>query len=319
MTPEEPTNGSPALSSDRKHGTCTAPLEPGLGSRTGHLDRLRAAPVGVAEGPPAAQRGGAVFFDLDKTVIAKASSLAFSRPLYRGGLLARRDVLKVAYSHLVFRLGGSSDEAQMARTRDYVARLSRGWPAEQVRAIVDETLHELIDPFVYAEAAALIEAHRAAGRAVVLVSASGEEMVAPIGRMLGVTDVIATRMVIGEDGRYTGEVEFYAAGPAKADAIERFAAEHGIDLDASFAYSDSVTDEPMLRAVGFPRAVNPDRGLRRLALDEGWPQLVFRRPVALRPSMPGRDRLKYAAAGVGVAAVAYVVWRAWRDRRLRTA
>ncbi|WP_100445264.1 HAD family hydrolase [Glycomyces xiaoerkulensis] len=291
MIPEEPIHGSPALS-----------LKP---------NPAPSAPEGEAK--------GAVFFDLDKTVIAKASTLAFSRPLYRGGLLGRRDVLKVAYSHLAFRLGRSSDEEQMARTRDYVAALSRGWPADQVREIVEETLHELIDPFVYAEAAALIEAHRSAGRAVVLVSASGEEMVAPIGTMLGVTDVIATRMLIGPDGRFTGEIGFYAAGPAKAEAIREFASRRRIDLEASFAYSDSITDEPMLRAVGFPRAVNPDRGLRRLAAEEGWPQLTFRRPVELRPALSGPKRLKIAAAGIGVAAVAYVVWRVWRERRFRTA
>ncbi|WP_205326775.1 HAD family phosphatase [Glycomyces sp. YM15] len=288
MNAAEPINGSPALS-----------LEP------------------VAA--PGRSRPGAAFFDLDKTVIAKASSLAFSRPLYQGGLLARRDVLKVAYSHLLFRLGGSADEAQMARTRDQIAALSRGWPAEEVRSIVNETLEELIAPSVYAEAAALIEAHRSAGRAVVLVSASGEEMVAPIGRMLGATDVIASRMKIGEDGRYTGEIDFYAAGPAKAEAVKGFASARGIDLAASFAYSDSITDEPMLRTVGYPRAVNPDRGLRRLALEEGWPQLTFRRPVALRQPLSGPNPLKAAAVGVGVAAVAYVVWRVWRDRRFRTA
>jgi HAD superfamily hydrolase (TIGR01490 family) len=287
MNAAEPINGSPALS-----------LEP------------VAAP---------GRRPGAAFFDLDKTVIAKASSLAFSRPLYQGGLLARRDVLKVAYSHLLFRLGGSADEVQMARTRDQIAALSRGWPAEEVRSIVEETLEELIAPSVYAEAAALIEAHRSAGRAVVLVSASGEEMVAPIGRMLGATDVIASRMKIGDDGRYTGEVDFYAAGPAKAEAVKEFAAYRGIDLDASFAYSDSITDEPMLRTVGFPRAVNPDRGLRRLAQEESWPQLTFRRPVALRQPLSAPNPLKAAALGVGVAAVAYVVWRVWRDRRFRTA
>jgi HAD superfamily hydrolase (TIGR01490 family) len=288
MNAAEPSTGSPALS-----------LEP------------VAAPAGT--------RPGAAFFDLDKTVIAKASSLAFSRPLYQGGLLARRDVLKVAYSHLLFRLGGSADEVQMARTRDYVAELSRGWSAEEVRSIVNETLEELIAPAVYAEAAALIEAHRSAGRAVVLVSASGEEMVAPIGRMLGATDVIASRMVIGDDGRYTGEIGFYAAGPAKAQAIKEFASGRGVDLEASFAYSDSITDEPMLRAVGHPRAVNPDRGLRRLAQEEGWPQLTFRRPVALRQPLSGPSPLKAAAVGVGVAAVAYVIWRVWRERRFRTA
>lgn len=280
---------------------------------------LSLEPASPARYPGVQPRPGAAFFDLDKTVIAKASSLAFSRPLYRGGLLARRDVLKVAYSHLLFRIGGSADEVQMARTRDQIAQLSRGWPAEEVKSIVNETLDELIAPSVYAEAAALIEAHRSAGRAVVLVSASGEEMVAPIGRMLGATDVIASRMKIGGDGRYTGEIDFYAAGPAKAEALKEFASERGVDLDASFAYSDSITDEPMLRAVGYPRAVNPDRGLRRLAQEEGWPQLTFRRPVALRQPLPRPNPVAVAAAGVGVAAVAYVVWRVWRDRRLRTA
>jgi HAD superfamily hydrolase (TIGR01490 family) len=292
MNAAEPINGSSALS-----------LEPASQPRS----------IGAQARP------GAAFFDLDKTVIAKASSLAFSRPLYQGGLLARRDVLKVAYSHLLFRLGGSADEVQMARTRDQIAELSRGWPAEEVKSIVNETLEELIAPSVYAEAAALIEAHRSAGRAVVLVSASGEEMVAPIGRMLGATDVIASRMKIGADGRYTGEIDFYAAGPAKAEALKEFAAARGVDLDVSFAYSDSITDEPMLRAVGYPRAVNPDRGLRRLAQEEGRPQLTVRRPVALRQPLPRPNPLAVAAAGVGVAAVAYVVWRVWRERRLRTA
>ena len=99
-------------------------------------------------------------------------------------------------------------------------QLCKGWRVDQVRQIVAETLHELINPYVYAEAAALIEEHRAAGRDVVLVSTSGEEMVRPIGEQLGVTDVIATRMVV-DDGRYTGEVEFYAAGPTKVEAVAR--------------------------------------------------------------------------------------------------
>ena len=108
----------------------------------------------------------------------------------------------------------------MARTRDYLAELCKGWQVEQVRQIVTETLDELINPYVYAEAAALIEEHQAAGRDVVLVSASGEEIVRPIGELLGVTDVIATRMGV-EDGRYNGEVEFYAAGPSKVDGGRR--------------------------------------------------------------------------------------------------
>src|SRR5688572_15211988 len=115
---------------------------------------------------PAVGRSAA-FFDLDKTVIAKSSALAFGRPFYRDGLIGRRDVVKAAYAQLLFRVGGGSDEQAMARTRDYLAALCKGWRVEQVRQIVREALAELINPYVYAEAAALIEEHRAAGRDVV--------------------------------------------------------------------------------------------------------------------------------------------------------
>ena len=176
----------------------------------------------------------AAFFDLDKTVIAKSSALAFGRPFYRDGLISRRDVVKTAYAQLMFRLGGGSDEQSMARTRDYMAALCKGWRVEQVQQVVAETLNDLINPYVYAEAAALIAEHQAAGRDVVLVSASGDEMVRPIGALLGITDVIATRMAI-TDGRYSGEVEFYCAGPAKVVGVRELAAVRGYDLAKCYA------------------------------------------------------------------------------------
>ena len=261
----------------------------------------------------------AAFFDLDKTVIAKSSALAFGRPFYRDGLISRRDVIKGAYAQLLFRVGGGSDEQTMAKTRDYLAALVKGWRAEQVRQIVRETLEELISPYIYAEAVLLIEEHRAAGRDVVLVSTSGDEMVRPIGEQLGVTDIVATRMVIGEDGCYTGDVDFYAAGPNKVVAVKDLAAERGYDLAACFAYSDSVTDAGLLSLVGHPTAVNPDRGLRRAALENGWPVLQFTRPVSMRSrfSVPPAPVVTGAAVGVG-AAVVGLAWYA-RHRALRTA
>src|SRR5436305_10706550 len=87
----------------------------------------------------------AAFFDLDKTVIAKSSALAFGRPFYRDGLISRRHVAKAAYAQLVFRLGGADDQ-QAARVRDYLAELCRGWRVDQVQQIVSETLDELINP-----------------------------------------------------------------------------------------------------------------------------------------------------------------------------
>ena len=187
----------------------------------------------------------AAFFDLDKTIIARSSSLAFSRPFYASGLINRRTVLRSAYAQFVYLVGGA-DHDQMERMREYLQSMVAGWPVAQVREVVAETLHELIDPIVYDEAVTLIEEHRAAGRDIVIVSSSGAEVVEPIGLMLGADRVVATRMVI-EDGRYTGEIEYYAYGPTKADAIREMAAEHGYDLAASYAYSDSQTDLPDAR------------------------------------------------------------------------
>ena len=105
----------------------------------------------------------AAFFDLDKTVIAKSSTLAFGRPFFQGGLINRRAVLKTAYAQLVFSRAGA-DAQQMERLRSQITALSSGWDVATVHEIVGETLHEIVDPLIYAEAADLIEEHRAAGR-----------------------------------------------------------------------------------------------------------------------------------------------------------
>ncbi len=265
------------------------------------------------ENPPSRT---AAFFDLDKTIIAKSSTLAFSRSFYQGGLINRRAVLKSAYAQFVYAVGGA-DHDQMERMRAYLSAMCAGWDVRQVKEIVAETLHDLIDPLIYDEAASLIEEHRAAGRDVVIVSSSGAEVVEPIGQMLGADRVIATRMVV-EDGRYTGEIDFYAYADGKAAAIKELATLEGYDLVRCYAYSDSATDLPMLEVVGRPHVVNPDRPLRREATLRGWPILTFSRPVRLRqriPSFPTPSKPVLAATALGAgAAAAGLVWYAARRR-----
>lgn len=259
----------------------------------------------------------AAFFDLDKTVIAKSSTLTFSKSFYQGGLINRRAVLRTAYAQFVF-LAGGADHEQMERMREYLSALCRGWNVEQVREIVAETLHDLIDPIIYDEAASLIEEHHTAGRDVVIVSTSGAEVVEPIGELLGADRVVATRMVV-ENGVFTGEVEYYAYGPTKAEAIAQLAESEGYDLSRCYAYSDSATDLPMLESVGHPHAVNPSRALRREAAARGWPVLSFNKPVQLKQrvpslSMPPRPVLAVAAAVGAAAATAGLMWYASRRR-----
>jgi HAD superfamily hydrolase (TIGR01490 family) len=245
----------------------------------------------------------AAFFDLDKTVIAKASMVAFGRPLYKEGLISRRVLVRALYGQLVYMYMGA-DEEKLERMRDSVLALTKGWEQSKVRAIVEETLHDVVEPIVYDEALDLINEHRSAGRMVFIVSASPEEIVAPLSRYLGVDAYLATRSTIDDQGRYTGTTDFYCYGPNKAEAIRAVAEEKDIDLFHSYAYSDSATDLPMLECVGYPVAVNPDRELLREAREFGWEVLTFTRRVRLRDRVPMPTARSTTAAGSVVAAAA---------------
>jgi HAD superfamily hydrolase (TIGR01490 family) len=215
----------------------------------------------------------AAFFDLDKTIISRSSTLAFVPSFYQHGLITRSEAIRGACAQLIFRLHGAGPN-RMARVRDQVAELCRGWPADEVGEIVSANLAQTIVPHLYTEARELVARHVAAGHDVIIVSSSGQEMVAPIGALLGAARVIATRMEVAA-GRYTGVMEFYAYGEAKALRMRDLATECGYELADCFAYSDSVTDVPMLAAVGHPHAVNPDRALRKVAAARNWPVLAF--------------------------------------------
>jgi HAD superfamily hydrolase (TIGR01490 family) len=256
----------------------------------------------TADGAAPAARTAA-FFDLDKTIIAKSSTLAFSKPFFDQGLLNRRAVLKTSYAQFLYLLAGA-DHDQMERLRAHMTAMCTGWDVAQVKSIIDETLDEIVTPLVFAEAADLIAAHKLCGRDVVLVSTSGEEILGPIARALGATHAMGTRMVV-EDGKYTGEMSFYCYGEGKVQAIRELAAQEGYPLEHCYAYSDSITDLPMLKAVGHPSAVNPDRNLRREAVERGWPVLTFDNPVSLRDRIPAPSGAAIATtAAVGLSALA---------------
>ncbi len=227
----------------------------------------------------------AAFFDLDKTVIDRASIAAFGRPFLKGGLINRRLVARAAISQLIYLYFGA-DEERLVRVRESMLAVTKGWDRAQVRQIVRETMLQTMEPIMYAEALELMELHRAAGHRVYLVSASPEEIVLPLADLLGVDGAICSRGEVDEQGCYTGRMAFYAYGDSKATAMRELAARTGIDLGASSAYSDSATDLPMLEAVGRPVAVNPDRALAKVAREArvGGAQLHEADP----PPRPGR-------------------------------
>jgi HAD superfamily hydrolase (TIGR01490 family) len=255
----------------------------------------------------------AAFFDLDKTVIAKASMVAFSGPLHRAGMLSRRMMLRAAWGQLVYAQVGASPE-KLEKLREAVLALTKGWDQAEISAIVRDALQDVIEPIVFDEALERIRQHQAWGHKVFIVSASPEEVVAPIARLLGVDEAIATRAELDEEGRYSGRTERYVYGPEKEVAILEVAERDGLDLARSWAYSDSATDVPMLSVVGHPVAVNPDRELAKVAKERGWDVEHFSLEVPLRERVP-MPAPRQAAVGGGAAvlgAAALAGWWWWR-------
>jgi HAD superfamily hydrolase (TIGR01490 family) len=253
----------------------------------------------------------AAFFDLDKTIVARSSPLALGKSFFREGLISRSFFLKSLYAQLLFQLMGA-DEEKMERMRREASKMTQGWEQERVKQVVTEVLEEVISPLIYAEALERMHDHKAAGRLVCMVSSSPQEIVEPMARMLQVDRFIATRPRT-VDGKYTGDLDFYTYGPQKAAAIQALAEKLGLDLRGSYAYSDSATDLPMLEVVGNPVAVNPDKALRRIAIERDWTIEIFRNPVTLRDRLPQlrAPELNPAgavAAAVGVAGIAAAAW-----------
>ena len=241
--------------------------------------------------------------------------MAFGRPLYKAGFLNRRALLKAGIAQIVYVMVGA-DHDQMEKVRGQLLALTKGWDRVQVQELVRETVDEIVAPLVYAEALAIIDEHHRAGRTVVIISSSPEEVVRPLAVYLGVDDVIATRSKSGPDGRYTGELDFYAYGPGKAEAIQELAQRDGIDLSASYAYSDSATDLPMLEAVGHPVVVNPDKELADIAEARDWQVMDFERPVTLRTRLATLPKPVPVISGAAVAGAlgSAAIWWAVRSR-----
>lgn len=256
----------------------------------------------------------AAFFDLDKTVIAKASMVAFSGPLRRAGMLPRRMLLKAAWGQLVYAQLGASPE-KLEKLRETVLRLTRGWDQSEISDLVRETIGDVIEPIVFEEALDRIRAHQTWGHKVFIISASPEEVVAPIAQLLGVDEAIATRAELDDEGRYSGRTERYVYGPEKVVAMREVAARDHLDLDHCWAYSDSATDIPMLSAVGHPVAVNPDRDLARAAAERGWLVQRYTLEVPLRDRVPmpaPRHAAMVGGGAVAVSAAAVGGWWLWR-------
>jgi HAD superfamily hydrolase (TIGR01490 family) len=253
---------------------------------------------------------GAAFFDLDKTLIEGSSAIHFGRAAYKHGMVSRRQIARDAWANIKFRLNGSTD-AGTDELRQRILDSITGQRTVDLARLGPDVLAGIL-PLIYREVLDEAYAHQDAGRPSYIVTAASQELADVLAHVLVLDGGIGMRSEV-RDGVYTGR----PAGPftyreGKAEAIRELAAREGIDLAESFAYSDSESDLPMMRAVGHPVAVNPDRALERVAREEGWRIMRF--------DKLGR-RLRWASAVASVALVGggggYVAARARRPRGLR--
>ncbi|WP_249021211.1 HAD family phosphatase [Conexibacter sp. S30A1] len=220
-----------------------------------------------AQAPPAGR--GAAFFDLDKTLMQGSSGFQFARVVRAAGLISRRQLARDAVANLRFRLRGVSDDESHALR----IRIASSLAGVRVRDLERLGVHALkrILPRLYPQMLKLAYEHQDAGRPVYIVTAASQDMALVLARVMSFDGALGSTLSEVQDGVFTGRpAGDFLYGAAKAEAITRLALREGLDLEASFAYSDSASDAPMLRAVGHPVAVNPDAELERLAREAGW-------------------------------------------------
>jgi HAD superfamily hydrolase (TIGR01490 family) len=265
----------------------------------------------VAEGARSA-----AFFDLDRTLMEGSSAFQFGRAAYRAGLMSRRQLVADALANIRFRLRGSTDQDTNV-LRDRISASLAGTRVRDIERLGADVLAGIL-PRIYPKVLAIAHEHQDAGRRVYIVTAASNELAEMLARVLALDGGIGSQFSEVVDGVYTGRpAGFFIYRSGKARAIQDLAARERIDLADSYAYSDSESDLPMLRAVGHPVAVNPDAELARIAREEGWEVLRFDR-IGRQLKMIVALAGTAAAGGIGSAAIATRARRAaTRPRRLR--
>lgn len=254
---------------------------------------------------PDPQKIGA-FFDIDNTIMRGASIYHLARGLFARKILSATDLANFAFAQGKFLTIGSENLADMARITEDALAFVTGRTSEEVTGLSEEIYDEIMADKVWPGTVQLAHTHRAAGHQVWLVSAAPIELASIIATRLGLSGAVATVSEI-ENGVYTGRLKNPPMhGEQKALAVADLAREHGLDLDHSFAYSDSSNDIPLLNSVGNPTAINPDSALRNHALVMGWPIHDFRRQrLVKRYGVPvGATAIALVSAGAGIAIAA---------------
>ena len=250
----------------------------------------------------------AAFFDVDRTLIPGSSLYLLARGLYERDMFRVRDMARFGWGQMMFRLRGEHKKG-LDRSRESLEFVA-GRSQRELMSWGREIAEDRILPRVYQDIVQVIEGHQERGDLTFLVTAAPIELAEELARHLDMTGAIATVSEVDADGFYTGRlVGEIMHGPVKAKAVAEVAAEHELDLGECAAYSDSMNDLPLLEAVGYPHAVNPEAELRRIAFQRGWPvhELRTRRRALLIGIPAGLGGAALFGSGIAVGA--------WMQRR----
>jgi HAD superfamily hydrolase (TIGR01490 family) len=262
--------------------------------------------MGVASPGPSA-----AFFDLDRTLISGSSTFTLAAAARHAGMIPSHQLLRASVGAIMFKLSGAGDDTT-DRVREQLLQFVTGQRQDDLSALNERILPVLLG-MIRPEARRLLDLHRQAGRATYIVSAAPQEIVGPLAQSLGMAGGIGTRGEVA-DGIYTGQLAGpFCYGAGKVEAMEELSRWDGLDLSQCYAYSDSASDLPMLRAVGHPVAVNPDKRLEREARRNGWPIVHFRQrsKLVMRRTMG-------TVATAGVAVVSFALGARVTARRSRS-
>jgi HAD superfamily hydrolase (TIGR01490 family) len=250
----------------------------------------------------AAVTRGAAFFDLDKTLMEGSSAFQFARAVYKAGLMSRRQLASDAWANLRYRLRGASDD-QSRELRDRIAASLEGVRVRDLERLGWRVLGGIL-PRLHPEMLEIAYDHQDAGRPVYIVTAAAQELAEMLAHVMAFDGAIGSHFSDSHEGIYTGRASGrFVYGEAKAAAIAEVARREGLDLSASYAYSDSASDLPMLSAVGHAVVVSPDADLRRLARTEGW-DVMYLDPLGRRLTVAGALLGAAAAGGITSAVLA---------------
>jgi HAD superfamily hydrolase (TIGR01490 family) len=254
----------------------------------------------------------AAFFDLDRTLMAGSSALHFARAALHEGMISRRDMARYGAQHLRFRVRGSTEEGTRSLLKEVTEEL-KGVRETDLERMAPEILAGVL-PRIYPRMLDEVRNHQDAGRPTFIVSAAGDGLVSMLANVLRMEGGIGTRYDVDGNGVYTGRLDGpFMYGEGKVDAMRNYATAHDLDLSASWGYSDSVSDLPMLRAVGHAVVVNPDAELAKIAREEGWGVMKFEK-LGRRLAIAGTTA---AAAAIGGSGTLLAARRGRRKQRLQ--